>query len=327
MMELMVIEEKFEEIKLDFQDLLDAIHYLRVNKDHEIIKEYLDKNKIIDVHEDSKFFEKISTTVTNEIKNQTTLKYEKLEKEILKRKKGLKVVSYKDVTNMINELYKDDEHNLQKYLLSITLVNSENKYKYSKESEKYISVLLWNDENFLDNIKKSYKETYFSLGNTALTSEQKMFIGIATAAILLTAIAVAPLTLGSAIVGAISAPLAIGSFLATGAVTGLTAGISYATMKLENKVKLKSDFKKLKFDEITYVLTLKAMLLEYAHKSMTQLDFKEYLNDTLLLTSDLKADMLYCGLVEKEDISKNENASEVFYKFDKRLYKTFTKNN
>lgn len=327
--DIVKIEEKFNKTNNSNKDLLEAIDLVRLNVDLSIINEEIEKNKQVHATEDSNFFEKVTLGVVNEFKGSKLEKFEKQQKETLARISELsnQSLTYKDVVEMINKTFENDENSMARYLFSVTLIAEQKEYIYNQESEDAVSLMLWGNSTFLGQIKIAFKETYLKIGNAGLTNNQKFVLGASAAALLVTSVALAPILIAASTaitVGAIALPFGFSAITAACVFgSGLTLGTTYAGMKVFNKEQVKNDFKGLNYEEVTYVLALKSMLLEYGHKSMDEENFKEYLNDVLLLTSDLKADSLYYALVEKDNIERNEKLTEAFYRFDKEMLKKY----
>ncbi|MFI3329753.1 MAG: hypothetical protein R3Y05_04630 [bacterium] len=314
-------QQNYNSINNSQSRLLEELHLLRLNIDLMLINtEILNHQEVIPT-DDANIFTKVTYQVKNDINSIKTEKLVK-EKEIVEYKiKQIseKTVDYDEVLDLINETFKEDENDISRYLFSITLVNEQKEYIYDDISLKTVSTMLWKDESFLKSLKISFKEVYVKIGAANLSDKQKYALTAAAGISIASCVLVAPVVLAT-----LSLPLTISAFtIATITGVSLTVGSTYAGMSVMNKTLVKKDFKQLNYDEITYILAMKSMLLDYSFKTLPPEGFKEYLNDVLLMTSDLKSDSLYYALVEKTDSEKNEKLTDAYYRFDKHLLKKY----
>lgn len=56
---------------------------------------------------------------------------------------------------------------------------------------------------------------------------------------------------------------------------------------------------------------------------MSSTEFKEYLNDMLVLLGDLKSDSMYYSLVEKTEKDKHKKLTDAYHRLDKMLLEKF----
>lgn len=310
--------------------LLDKIHIYRLNYDLNIINNEILNNEKEEVNSKTNIFEKVASSVKNEIKET---KLEKLNKQLKETNKRLEEVNNENITfddllKLVDKTFKKDSDDLSKYLFSISIIASNNEYFYADKSEGSVSILLWENASLLENIKKEFKSNFVKITSLGLSNNQKLVLAGTAGATLIASLLVAPSILssvGKAAVGTLILPTGVTAITAACILgAGLSATTTYAGMKILNKEKFKEDLKKLSYEEISYILTVKALLLTHAKNVMSEDNFKEYLNDILLLTSDLKSDSLYYALVEKDDIERNEKLTEAFYRFDKILFKAYS---
>ncbi len=320
-MSLLPSKNDYENINNLQTQLMQELHLIRLNIDLMILNAELLNYQVIHANEKSSIFTKVTYGVKNEFNN---IKSEKLnkDKEIVEQRiKEIsdKTVDYDETIELIEKTFKDDEYGISRYLFSLTFVNDVKEYLYEEISLKTVSTMLYKDETILKKIKNDFKDTYIKIGSQSLSTTQKYAIGVAAGLALASAVIVAPVVLAS-----ISLPLTLSSFTIY-TITGvsLTTSVTYSAMKINNRTDIKNDFKKLNYEEITYILALKSLLLDYSYKTLEKDKFKEYLNDVLLLTSDLKADSLYYALVENNDLEKNQKLTDAYYRFDKQMLKKF----
>lgn len=314
-------QEEFDQVNNLQNKLLEELHLLRLNIDLMLLNtEILNHQEILPT-DDANMFTKVTYQVKNEINN---IKSEKLIKqkenvELKINEISNKTVEYDDVMKLIEQTFENDENNISRFLFSITFVNEQKEYYYEDISLKTVSAMLWKDEAILKTLKSNFKDIYVKIGSQTLSSNQKYALTAAAGISLASAVLVAPVLLAT-----LSLPLTLSAFtIATITGVSLTVGTTYASMSLINRKLVKDDFKKLNYDEITYILAMKSMLLDFSFKTLPLDEFKEALNDVLLMTSDLKSDSLYYALVEKTDSEKNEKLTDAYYRFDKHLLKKY----
>ncbi len=317
----LTIKDEFTNVQDLQAKLLTEIHILRLNIDLSLLNAEIANHQQVHASVDSNIFTKVTYGVKNEFNN---IKTEKLNKEKDVTVKKLEEFSnkqsdYDEIMLLIDKTFQTDDHGVSKYLFAITLVNELKEYYYEDISLKTVSAMLFKDEEVLKKLRNNFKDMYVKIGAQSLSQTQKYALGAAAGIAFASSVLVAPLLLA-----ALTIPFSVGA-LTLATVTGISAtvGSTYAAMTIKNKTDLKKDFKAMSYDEITYVLTMKTMLLDHAFTTLPEDKFKEYLNDVLLMTSDLKADSLYYALVEKTETEKNEKLTDAYYRFDKQMLKKY----
>lgn len=314
----MSIENTIKETNELNNKLLNAIHLYRLNYDLRVLLEELEKNKQENVSTKSNIFEKAAKNIKNEIKSNKSDKLQKNldeTKELLKEQNN-KDISYDDLLKLFNKSFKDNE--LSKLLFSISLVIEEKEYFYDEQSESTISMMLWEDVSYLENLKNNFKTNYIKISSTNITSNKHILLGASACASFVTSLSVNASFLDNLAVNVKSDKSStIGALIAL----GLSKDTNYETMKTVNKEQLKSEFSKLSLEEVSYIYTIKSLVAEYVIKNLDKTTSKNYLNDLLLLTNDLRANCLYSALVNKVDVDSNEKLIDVFYRFEKDLLK------
>lgn len=297
--------------------ILDAIHLFRLNFDLRVLNEELEKNQKETVSSKSNIFEKAAKNIKNEIKSN---KSEKLQKNLDETTKllsdlGNKDISYDELLEMTSKGFKD---NISKLLFSISLVLEEKEYFYDEQSESTISMMLWEDVAYLENLKKDFKANYIKISSTNITSNKTILLGASACASFVTSLSSNPTFLDNLAVSNVKNDAS--NTIATLVALSLTKDTLYSEMKTINKEQLKTDFTKLSLEEVSYVYSVKSILIDFILNT-NKTAFKDYLTDILSLTNDLKAVCLTNALVNKTNIESNEKLIDAFYRFEKDLLK------
>lgn len=321
------VDKAIKESKELNEQLLKYIDNFRLHADFHIINEELEKNVLEDVDTKGNFFEKTASKVKNEIKENKT---EKLNKQLVTVKTKLQncenEVTHEQLRSLITSAFGNDEVNILKYLFSITLISTNVEYFYEERSEAIISDLLWGDSEYLEELHKSIRNTFIRITSLNISTNQKLlFGGVAGDS------SVEPLLLASSILVSTSKIKAddfelpeLNSVTAAALIaSGLSQGTTYDGMRVSNREKMRADYKDLTFESITFILTVKVLLLAFM-KNINKEEFNNYLNDTLLLSSELKADTLYYALIKRVEIPRNEDLLNAYHRFDDILFKTYT---
>ncbi len=339
-------ENAFKQTQKNQEVLLKKIQLLRHYADLNATDEALKKNIGSAIPTNAGFFSKVTSNVSNSYKNNQTSKLtpQRMVIEGLIKQLSYYEDSYENLERLVRTMFENDKGNIAKILFSLTVISDESQYYYSDYSMRVASYLLWNDYEFLHNLKVDFEKKYKQLSNTGLSTKQILGIaGIGTAIAISSVFLIAPLFGGAALGGASAAASATTSTLANaGAIFGGTmiGGLkctalttllltssgaigSYTAMKKYNGIGIKNELKTMTYNEMTYFITLKSLQLDIAQKTMSTTEFKEYLNDMLVLLGDLKSDSMYYALVEKKEKEKHKKLTDAYQRLDKMLLEKF----
>ena len=226
--------------------------------------------------------------------------------------------------NLIENLFKDDKYGLAKLVFSTSVIlDDEYEYKYVDEGLKGVSVLLYQNEETLPEIKKQLFENYNAISPKSLTNVQKgILAGVAiSAAVGLVGLPIL-LAPGAVAVGALSASGVLGGVTLESILMGVAiTGIVYGGMKLYNSESVKAEFRKLAPEKNALYLAIQCTYIERIKTRLEEDEFKEQLDSILKNLSTLKGDLDYYLFVEKEETQSNKEKIKSFHKFDDRLSK------
>lgn len=340
---LQLQEDAFKQTQKNQEVLLKKIQLLRHYADLNATDAALAKNVGTAVPINAGFFSKVTGNVSNTYKNNQTSKLtpQRMVIEGLIKNLSYYEYSYENLQRLVNAMFSNDNGNIAKTVFSLTVLSDEKHYYYKDYSLRVASYLLWNDYEFLHNLKKEFEKKYKKLSDNGLSTGQVIaLVGVTSIAALSAGLAVAPLFVGGA---GVSASVATSTLAGAGAllgtemmsvgmqVSGLTVlvltggsmGLTYTSLKAYNNYDIRKEMKKLSYNEITYFVTLKSIQLDMAQKTMSSTEFKEYLNDMLVLLGDLKSDSMYYSLVEKTEKDKHKKLTDAYHRLDKMLLEKF----
>lgn len=301
--------------------LLNAINLFRLNHDFNQLTKEIEKNKTEEVSSKSNIFEKAAKNIKNELK---TNKLEKLQKNLDETIKLLnelsnKNISYDELLKMIDKSFNKDE--TSKLLFSISLVLEDKEYFYESESEASISMMLWEDVSYLENLKKEFKANYIKISSTNITSNKTLLLGASACASFVSSLTSAPSFINNLAVSNVNQETStIGMLVAL----GLTKDLMYNSMNTDNKNKIKEYFSNLTLEDVSYVYSVKLLLLDFILKTNKDF-FSNYMNDLISLTNDLKCVSLTNTLINNKNKELNEKIIDAFYRFEKDLIKKYSK--
>ncbi len=339
------VKEQINEIEEKQKKLLYLVKFVRTHVDFSRTKDELDKHNIVSVRSDAGLFSKLGSSVKNKYESGQITKYQNQLTVVSRKLDSFDCKNhnekYDEFKKITNELYKEKEDDISKLLLSIQIITENDEYFYKEESLDQVSLMLWNNAKFLSNLKDRFKKLYCQIANVGLSDTQK--IALIGGGVILTAATCGLASAGIAFLGAgavggaaFTAGLAtlggsfgmaggLGLLVAVGGVSlGAGALLTYGGLTTYNKQKIKQDFKKLSYNEVTQFLTIKYLQLEHASRIMTKDEFKNYINDTLVMTGDLKSESLFLALVEDQEVDKNSKLTDAYHRFDKTILNKFS---
>lgn len=329
--------EKNEKIYLD---VFKSFQYFRLKKSVELIDQVIDANTVNNTDPNPGFFKMIANNYKNnkcynalEEKN----KYETLIRNFEWENQDYNYRLYfeRNIEKNIKELFANDYYGLSRLLFAINIIfDKQYEYKGHDETFHLMSSILYYDSSRFNEIEKQFKQLFLSINKKELSRLQKgILIGIGlasiTSVVLLpiclvggaTASAVATTTSLSAI-GFSDMQIGVGFASLCGAVAGLSLiGIGYGNMRFYNRQKLKTEFKRLSLDESAMLLTIKAMIISEAKKTMPRDKFKEEINKILEIVDDYKSDTEYYLFAERDDVNTNKERINQFHRWDNELIK------
>lgn len=234
----------------------------------------------------------------------------------------------------IGEAFYGDNANLAKALFSIRFcldgqIEFENKQAVNAE----ISKLLFGDETVLDELYGDLEENYVRLIKAPIAKAQKVILKCLGVAALI-AVALPPLFIGGTAITALTFPA-----LLDGAIAEIGVGIAAATevtaiysaillggalvgTEIAKQIKghnARKSLRKMSPDDLGLLLAVKATLIQYAKKTMSEADMKSALDDCLKQLNDLRSDAEYLLIVERLDADKSKKKIEICNNFTDRL--------
>lgn len=325
--------------------LFRSFQFLRLTKAREFVFRDLNNNVQVQSKPTDGFFSKLVTGIGNEFRNERTRKFTEKEKAIDEATQKFvsdhcgpqgELYSLKEIPDVIKELFSDDVYEIEKAMFSISIIfDEEYKYEYPDETLRFVSSIIWNDENTLTGYKKDIMSTYKELAKQPLSMGQKLFLG-GTATLVLLFPAIPSLAISGLSASGITSTLAgfgllgLGGTMVEGVglmalaellLDGALIGFTYAALDSHNKTIVKKSFRDMNFNDAALMLAIKCRIMSLAKDKMPKEIFKEKSSELLQMIQDLKSDTDYVLLVEKQNIEENKKKIRVFHNLDDELVK------
>lgn len=173
---------------MEIKSLISSLQLVRLYKDLEFIEKGISDNVQVEKSDKDNIFKKFSKNVSNSIKKNRCESFEKDKSVDLKRIEELKedkeiTVDISKVKEVLNSYCKTIE---KKYVLGIIyLLSDTNEYSFKDETDKELSKIIFDDENKLEELKKSLNSHYLKVSDGVLTS---LFTGFKSNEIVLAAL-------------------------------------------------------------------------------------------------------------------------------------------
>lgn len=318
-------------------DIFKSIQYYRLKKELELLEK--DKSlKEENIKKDNKFMNFIKGNESKSKKLSDLI--DKVSGAIHRFEMDNASINYNlyfenKLRDAVNEVYLFDKYGLNKILFSISIaLDNSYEYRYEKEELTEVSMVLFNDNNKIINIKDKLEDHYKHISTKSLTDKQKGILMIIGASGIALATALPIFMVGGlfasaavtaealAFIGFGDMQLGIGIAALAGIIAGSIAlGSTYASFKMHNLNEAKKAFKALNGNEAALLLAIKTVLVDEANRVMPSNDFKEYFSEMLETIDTLKSDTEYMLYVERDSVDTNKDKMEVFYKWNKQLIK------
>lgn len=331
------------EINTKHTKLFKSLQYLRLQYSLYLVDEDLAKNQPTITNQSDGFFKSFFSAVGNEFKGSKTNKLlavkSNIESEIKRFLNSSNESLYREneIVAIVREVFQNDIYALEKTIFSTSIIlDGEYAYEYEKETLNYISMLLWNKNDRLMNMRDSIEGIYKELAKQPLSTNQKLLLGGTAALVLLTA------TVPALALGGLSASGITGGLVGFGTAVGLGGtmvegvglmalaellldgaiiGFTYAMLDTHNKNIVKNSFREMNYNSAAKMLAIRCYVMHVAKQTMPQNIFKEKTSELLQMLQDLKSDTDYVLLVEKQNIEENKKKVRVFHNLDDKLAK------
>ena len=331
------------EINTKYTKLFRSLQYARLQHNLHIVGEEIRKNQSSNYNPNDGiimgFFNAIGDDIRNNKLNKLLNTQKNIEFEIKRFENSDtdEVYDIYELNSAIYEIFQNDIYCLEKTIFSVSLnFDGEYHYEYENDSLNYISMILWNINDRLLNMKNSIESMYKDLAKQPLSTNQKLLLGGTAALVLLTA-TVPALTLGGLSASGITGGLAgfgtaigLGGTMVEGVglialtellLDGAIIGFTYALLDNHNKKIVKNTFREMNFNDAAKMLAIRCYIMHVARQTMPQDVFKEKTSEMLQMLQDLKSDTDYVLLVEKQNIEENKKKIRVFHNLDEKLVK------
>ena len=305
------VGEFFENVNNKNAELLAAYTLYRYKCELKMIEENIESNKQVPTRNDNKVKQVIIENTVNAYRRCKTQKFSD-KKKICQdnittfqekcKNEGIKLpdVSEDSLKKMTENMFKNDQFGLQKicFAMIVYLQNdSDNDFIYGDETLKDVSAILFDDENRIKCISDKFFENFKEISNGSFWERnKKLLIGIGVSMLL-------AVIFGSALFGG-------------AAILGL-GGLGVSELIKSNKVK--EAFRQLKPNDIAALFAMKATLIDYGMPAMGEERFKKELDECLVGLNDLRADLEYMLIVEKNDTDNSKKKIQVCNRFVDRL--------
>lgn len=305
------VDEFFETLNNKNAELLAAYTLFRYKCELKMIEENIEANKQVPTRNESKIKQVTIDNTVNAYRRWKTQKFSD-KKKICQdnittfrekcKNDGIKLpdVSEDSLRKMTENMFKNDQYGLQKICFAMIIYlqsDCDNEFVYGDETLKDVSAILFDDENRIKCISDKFFENFREISNGSFWERNKiLLIGIGVSMLL-------AVIFGSSLFGGM-------------AVLGL-GGLGVSELIKSNKVK--EAFRQLKPNDIAALFAMKATLIDYGMPAMEEEKFKKELDECLVGLNDLRADLEYMLIVEKNDTDNSKKKIQVCNRFVDRL--------
>lgn len=305
------VGEFFENVNNKNAELLAAYTLYRYKCELKMIEENIESNKQVPTRNDNKVKQVIIENTVNAYRRCKTQKFSD-KKKICQdsittfqekcKNDGIKLpdISEESLKKMTESMFKNDQYGLQKIFFAMMIYlqdDSDNDFIYGDETLKDVSAILFDDENRIKCISDKFFENFKEISNGSFWERnKKLLIGIGVSMLL-------AVIFGSALFGGV-------------AILGL-GGLGVSELIKSNKVK--EAFRQLNPNDIAALFAMKATLIDYGMPAMGEERFKKELDECLVGLNDLRADLEYMLIVEKNDTDNSKKKIQVCNRFVDRL--------
>lgn len=322
-------------------DVFKSFQYFRLKKTVELANQILDQNVVNNEISKYNLISKASNLIKSKKSNKAQESKDEYELVIQNFEKENKEYNYKLYYNNtletnINELFKEDTYSLSKLLFTINVIfDKKYDYKGNDDCFKVMSSILYHDSNKFSEIQNQFKQTYLAINKKEFSSLQKgIMIGAGIASI--AAVVMFPI----AFVGGVSAaaPVTTSALAALGisdmqigvgiaALGGLLGALAINVLLIDlpmygyNKKQLINEYRTLSLEDSATLLTIKALLISEAKKSMPKDEYKEKMSEILEIVDDFKSDTEYLLFAENNNILVNKEKMKQFHRWDLEVMK------
>lgn len=288
------------------------------------------------------FFDKFKKNTSNMFNNSTYEKYtrkrrnlEQFTEDYIHKNFDATFYSKYEIKNKVNDVFKNDTYGIAKLELVMNII-LDDLYEFETDTQSFseISLLLGLDSQYLMNTFTQMKKIYsqISLNKSSINTKALAIASLISIPLIISG--VGALIGGYAVAGSIttaglaSAGLGLGMAegvvilcLSSVAVIGITYGVTYKTLNVCQKNKLKDEFAKLSVDQTTISL-VKTMVYLLHMKQFHDQKAKELYNSYIEEYIDLKSDCDMRLFLKEEKIEENKDKNSIFVNAD-----LFLKNN
>lgn len=327
-----------EKVLVDYESkLYNSLVYARLNYDLSIAKGKIEKNGPLDENTDKKIKNFMNKNIVNPFRENIKSNYEEIKERIEERIKEFKEnkkqedYSFGDdltvLNNEMNKFFYNDSKGIGRICFGLKFIFDESiEYEYEEESLKFISSVIFNDENRIDEIYEKLKNNYLAINKKEFSTNQKVVMGILGGTTLILTAAAVGIAGGSlfsanvaqcvcnlANVGTGGAMVVAGETAKIAGFACLSTYVVNAGMKTYNQIDIyknfKEDFKDMKASEMSQILAMRVTLYELVNARMNDKERKEYINDILVLSDNFRSDAEYLYIIEK--VNMNESKAKI----------------
>lgn len=317
-----------------YEKLLKTLQYMRVVYANNLVDNQIEKKQLVESDKKDGFLKNLGTSLSNSLKKGSLKNLNTKKKKITTTLENFKKVDIyngdKEVIYAVQNLFKEDVYNLEKTLFSLNVIfDNEISYECEKESLNYISSILWNEESYLSKLKSEVEDIYMDIAKQPLSTRQKVILGGVIAGAALTIFSLGVSTLGALSASAFTHTLAtLGGTMAGGIsvyatavvlLTGLIGTTTYIAMNEHNKSELRKQFRKMKYEEMAIIISIRAYMMKITKTRMPLDLYKEKTDELLQMIQDIRSDTEYSLFVERNDIEENKKKIKVFHNLDNKL--------
>lgn len=307
-------------------ELLDSLYFYRLKIDLDITEEKLKENELLDLDKSKNAIVRFwNKNIENSLRSDELKKHNENKAKILQ-----KVDNFMQKHKNFDYSFTNSEQSLKKYIdeflkaengqfsrinLALLSILQNKEFIYSKQSIESISKVLFCDKTKINEIEKDLEKNYLKIAGKTSYDEigKKVLLGIGLA----TAFSCFGLGLWASVgisILDIAGVSALYALLVVGA-----SGIIYKLIDSGKKDDILIEFRKLSSEDVGAMFAVRATLIEEAKKYMTQVEFNEFLDSSLKLISDLRADTEYLLLVEKQNVEESKKKIKTFNNLTNRL--------
>ncbi len=320
---------------IDEKNLFTYFQYVRLHVAKELNEKNIEKSKKINETNTTLdgLFKNFGRFIDRSVNNYEK-KYCSIDENIKSfENKNSNIINGGTACELCNSLFKDDECGLHKLLFSINIIfDNEYNYEYKDDGLKYVSNILFGNQNDIIEIKKQLEQNYSCIAKKELSTVQKGLLVSASAVALIGCLCFPIFFVGGvgasastttsmlAFAGDMQAGVGL---LSLGSITlgALFVGLSYYGLDSYNKKIAKDEFRKLSPELNSLYLAIQCTYIQRIVNRISKDKLKYQLDIIIKNFNELKQDLDYYLFVENESIEDNKKKLNSFHNFDNRLAK------